>query len=72
MKDFLQKLGIPKNRSYINRITKTEKMNTYIVTMLNGSKPAMKVTVTAQNMNDARRQAESMHPGWRVNAVTIK
>ena len=47
-------------------------MNTYIVTMLNGSKPAMKVTVTAQNINDARRQAESMHPGWRVNSVAIK
>lgn len=47
-------------------------MNTYIVTMNNGKNPSMKITITAQNINEARRQAESMHKGWKISSVIKK
>ncbi|MBN4070681.1 hypothetical protein JYT76_03260 [Olleya sp. AH-315-F22] len=44
-------------------------MKQFTVLMHKGSQTPMKVVVTAQNQHDAKRQAESMHRGWRANSV---
>jgi hypothetical protein len=41
----------------------------YTLTLLKQGQPPMKIVVSAQNQQDARRQAESMHPGWHVNSI---
>ncbi len=44
-------------------------MKQYTVTLHKGSQSPMKIIVTAQSQHDARRQAESMHRGWKVNSI---
>jgi|LakMenE01Jun11ns_1017448.scaffolds.fasta_scaffold9092179_2 antitoxin (DNA-binding transcriptional repressor) of toxin-antitoxin stability system len=44
-------------------------MKQFLVTLTKQGQPAMKIVVHAQNQQDARRQALSMHQGWNVNRI---
>jgi hypothetical protein len=44
-------------------------MKKFVVTLTKQGQTAMKIVVHAQNQQDAKRQALSMHPGWNVNRI---
>lgn len=44
-------------------------MKQFTVTLTKTGQTAMKIVVYAQNQQDARRQALSIHSGWNVNRI---
>jgi hypothetical protein len=44
-------------------------MKQYTITMVKQGQTNLKVLVMAQSQNDAKKQAESKHPGWHVNRI---
>jgi hypothetical protein len=46
-----------------------KQMKKFVVTLTKQGQTTMKIVVHAQNQQDAKRQAQSMHPGWNVNRI---
>jgi hypothetical protein len=44
-------------------------MKQFVVTLTKQGQTPMKIVVHAQNQQDAKRQALSMHAGWNVNRI---